>query len=157
MRPVDPLVKNAIKCAIKGVGEEKGGEGTITSFGRVYKTIVPVLTLQEIAMDYLNWVAEQFDVEKVTQYLPEYKYEITEVRIIDQTKLGDYLSFEKVFGEKGGIKSVHYLPRGDLTVVGALYLRYYDNKRIKGTVAGWRFTPREWKFADLRTRCDLRF
>ena len=62
MRPVDPLVKNAIKCAIKGVGEEKGGEGTITSFGRVYKTIVPVLTLQEIAMDYLNWVAEQFDV-----------------------------------------------------------------------------------------------
>ena len=134
VRPLDELVKQAIKCAIKGVGEKKGGEGTIASFGHVYKTPVAALTLCELADDYLTTVAEQFNLEKVTQYNPEFKQEISEVRIEDQDKLGDYLAFEKIFGEKGGIKNIRYVKRGDLIVVGALYLRYYDNKAVKGAV-----------------------
>ena len=109
------------------------------SFGHVFETEIPALSLHDVAMYYLQSVAARFGLEVQKQYNPTDKSTTYAVTLADQEQIGSFCSFEKVAPKGSAVASLRYkLGRAsneDATIVGAVQLRAEaDVKRTPGLV-----------------------
>lgn len=127
VRPLDKIFQKSIAHAIV--------HHSVDTFGHVHKNPVLELSLRELADFYIHEVAERFDLEISSGYLPEGHIYLKEIRITDPGNIGDFLEFEKYVPSNNGLKNLRFHRRGDLTAVGTIYIRYLHNRRTPGLVS----------------------
>ena len=131
VQPTDLLVQRAMSDNLM--------KQVTASFGHVFETEIPALSLHDVAIHYLQSVAARFGLEVHKQYNPTDKSTTYAVTLADQEQIGSFCSFEKVAPTGTAVASLRFkLGRAsneDATIVGALQLRAEaDVKRTPGLV-----------------------